>query len=197
MQGRGRKSGVFERCKRHIHHICAQLPGPATMLSHNYQTTQIPQILVQLLFPQHGNEGCKQGDRETNIYEPRNLAHWIFPNRWSGGDFTWDNRPTESELDHKEEGHRLLIPLMTKLSWWQITAKANEIIDESRWLQATHKYQGHCYQEPHHISWHSSDHTQSPSSHTLCRSQGGLLLLMGWEKLAPSMSSQRSATRAA
>jgi len=71
----------------------------------------MPQVTVEPLLPQHGNEGDEEWDCQTCIHEVRGddgLAGGIFlPGRWNQGDFAYDGRLVEGEEDGTKEGYRL------------------------------------------------------------------------------------------
>ena len=78
----------------------------------NHRPARIPQVPVQPLLSQHGDECREQGDQEARIHEPSHgddLARWIFLNGWNGGCLAWDGGLIESEEDRAEEGHGLFI----------------------------------------------------------------------------------------
>ena len=78
----------------------------------DHRSARIPQVLVQPLFPQHGDECGQQGDQKARVHEigsGDDLARWIFLNRWNDGGLAGDSGLIESEKDGAEEGHGLVV----------------------------------------------------------------------------------------
>ena len=81
-----------------------------TMLNH--RPTRVPQVSIQPLLPQHGNECSEQGDQETQVHQAGggdDLTRWIFLSRWDNGGLTGDGGLVESEKDSAEEGGGFLV----------------------------------------------------------------------------------------
>ena len=84
----------------------------ATTLDH--RPARMPQVPVQPLLAQHGDECSQHGDHKTRIHETGNdddLARRDFLNGWNGGGLTGDGGLIESEEDDTEEGCRLLVQI--------------------------------------------------------------------------------------
>ena len=89
--------------------IAFALTVPATL---DHRPARIPQVSVQPLLPQHGDECGEQGDQEARIHEPSygdDLARWIFLSRWDGGGLAWAGGLIESEEDCAEKGRGLFV----------------------------------------------------------------------------------------
>jgi hypothetical protein len=89
--------------------IAFALTVPATL---DRRPARIPQVPVQPLLPQHGDECGEQRDHETRVHETGDdddLAKRAFLGRWNDGGFTGDGGLIECEEDGAEEGCRLLV----------------------------------------------------------------------------------------
>ena len=87
----------------------------STTLDH--RPARIPQVSVEPLLPQHGNECGEQGDQEAGVHDSSdsdNLARWRFLNRWDDGGLTRDRRLIESEEDCTGEGRGLFVRVRLK-----------------------------------------------------------------------------------
>jgi len=72
----------------------------------------MPQVSVQPLLAQHGDERRQQGDNQTRVHQTRDrdrLARRIFLNRRGGRGITRDGGLVESEENGTEEGGGLFV----------------------------------------------------------------------------------------
>ena len=78
----------------------------------DYRPAGIPQVPIQPLLSQHGDERGEQGDQKTCIHktgDSDDLARWIVLNRWNGGGLAGDGGLIESEENCAKEGGGLLV----------------------------------------------------------------------------------------
>ena len=78
----------------------------------DHRPARIPQVSVEPLLAQHGDECGEQGDQETRIHETGDSddpARRAFLKRWNDGGLTGDGRLIESEEDGSEEGRRSIV----------------------------------------------------------------------------------------
>jgi len=78
----------------------------------DHRPTRVPQVPVQPLLPQHGNECGKQGHHKTRVHETGDdddLARWVLLKGLDSGGLTGDGGLVESEEDLAEEGNGLRI----------------------------------------------------------------------------------------
>ena len=78
----------------------------------DHRPARIPQVSIQPLLAQHGDECGEQGDHETRIHETGHcddLARWVLLGKWNGRSVNRDGRLIESEEDRAEEGGGLFV----------------------------------------------------------------------------------------
>jgi len=78
----------------------------------DHRPARVPQVPVEPLLSQHGDERGEHGDRETRVHETGdrdNLARWGFLGGRDHGGLAWNGRLIESKEDGTEEGCRLLV----------------------------------------------------------------------------------------
>ena len=78
----------------------------------DHRPARVPQVPIQPLLAQHGDERGEHGDQKTRVHETgdgNDLARRTFLNRWNGGGLTGDGGLVESEEDCAEESRRLLV----------------------------------------------------------------------------------------
>ena len=78
----------------------------------DHRPARIPQVSVQPLLAQHGDECREQGDNQTRIHQARDcdrLARRISLDRRGGRSLARDGGLVESEEDCAEEGGGLLV----------------------------------------------------------------------------------------
>ena len=83
----------------------------------NHRPAQVPQVPVEPLFPQHGDECGEQGGQKTCVHEASgrdDLVWWSLGKRNDGG-LAWDRGMIESEEDGAKEGHGLLVRVRPEL----------------------------------------------------------------------------------
>jgi len=93
----------------------------------DHRPARIPQVPVEPLLSQHGNECGEQGDQEAGVHEPSDggdLARRVFLDRWNSRGLARDRRLIEGEEDGAEEGHGLFVRVWLKFRM--------DIDDESR-----------------------------------------------------------------
>jgi len=93
----------------------------------DHRPARIPQVPVQPLLSQHGNECSEQGDQKAGVHESSggdDLARWRFLDRWNSGGLAQDRRLIEGEEDCAEDGCGLFVRVGLKFRM--------DIDDESR-----------------------------------------------------------------
>ena len=78
----------------------------------DHRSARVPQVPIQPLLPQHGDECCEQGDKETRVHEASDdddIARRTSLSGRNGGGLTGDGGVVESEEDGAEEGSGFLV----------------------------------------------------------------------------------------